>query len=226
MRKLLVVDIETIPNMDAVGFLPEPKADGRLKDQEKIAGDIERKRQEAVDRMGLDPNLARICVVGYAEPVAGGPARSWDSFLKVMSDDSERELLREFWAQAKDCDKLGTFNGAEFDIPFILRRSWLLGVRPTRTFETTCWRCATGEANHIDARLVLSGGDTHAKGTLDLYGKLKLGVGKTDGMDGSQVWDYWQAGRIDEVRAYCRDDCVTALGLIESLYGYYLPVLE
>lgn len=222
MRKLLVVDIETIPNMDVVGFLPEPKADGRLTDAGKIASDIERKKQDAVDRMGLDPNLARICVIGYAESTVEGPARSWDSFLKATSDDAEREVLHEFWAQAQDCDKLGTFNGAEFDIPFILRRSWLLGVRPTRTFETVPWRCATGEANHIDARLVLSGGDARAKGTLDLYGKLKLGCGKTDGMDGSQVWGFWQAGRSDEVRVYCRNDCVMALGLIESLYGYYI----
>jgi len=61
---------------------------------------------------------------------------------------------------------------------------------------------------------------------MDLYGKLKLGRGKTDGMDGSQVWDYWQQGRVDEICEYCRDDCATTLDLLESLYGYYLPEPE
>lgn len=227
MSDILVTDIETIPNMDVVDLMPEPKAHGGLKDPVKIAADIEKKKAEAVDKMGLDPNFGRICVIGYA--VRDGQRRdrpegilTSDHHLAEATDDAEKELLAAFWEKAKSHGRIATFNGAGFDIPFIMRRSWLLGVEPTRTFETVAWKCATGEANHIDVRLVLSGGDTKAKGTMDLYGKLKLGCGKTEDMDGSQVWDYWQAGRIDEIRNYCKDDCSRTLELLESLYGYYL----
>lgn len=45
-----------------------------------------------------------------------------------------------------------------------------------------------------------------AAGTLDDLAKF-LGIeGKTAGMDGSQVFDYWQAGRVNEVAEYCRRD--------------------
>jgi len=221
MSDIFVADIETIPNMDVADMIPNPKPHGGLKDPVKIAADIERKKAEAVDKMGLDPNFARICVIGYARR-ADGEVSTSDHHLEEATDEAEREMLSAFWEKAKMSGRIVTFNGAGFDIPFLMRRSWLLGVKPTRTFETVAWKCATGEANHIDVRLVLSGGDMKAKGSMDLYGKLKLGHGKTDGMDGSQVWDYWQAGRLDEIRDYCKDDCGTTLELLESLYGYYL----
>lgn len=222
MSDILVADIETIPNMDVADLIPEPKANGVLKDPVKIAADIEKKKAEAVDKMGLDPNFGRICVIGYARRIDGEISTS-DHRLEEAADEAEREVLSAFWEKAKMCARIATFNGAGFDIPFIMRRSWLLGVKPTRTFETVAWKCATGEANHIDVRLVLSDGDARAKGTMDLYGKLKLGRGKTEGMDGSQVWEYWQAGRLDEIADYCKDDCGTTLELLESLYGYYIP---
>ncbi len=219
---MIVIDIETIPNVDVEGLIPEPKAHGTLKDPVKIAADIEKKKAEAVGKMGLDPNFGRICVIGYAERIDGEISTS-DHHLEEATDEAERELLAAFWEKAKMLGRLGTFNGAGFDIPFLMRRSWLLGVKPTRTFETVAWKCATGEANHVDVRLVLSAGDPKAKGTMDLYGKLKLGRGKTEGMDGSQVWDYYQAGRLDEIRDYCKDDCATTFELLESLHGYYIP---
>ena len=226
MRSPLVIDIETIPNMDVIDLLPEPKADARLKDLVKIAADIERKKAEAVGKMGLDPNFGRVCAIGYAERPDGGQPATRDDHMSEATDEEEARILAAFWQAVRVCDRIGSFNGAGFDIPFILRRSWLLGVRPTRKFETVPWRCATGESNHVDVRLALSLGDAKAKGTMDLYGKLKLGRGKTDGMDGSQVWDYWREGRVDEIREYCRGDCATTLDLLESLYGYYLPEPE
>ena len=226
MRSPLVIDIETIPNMDVIDLLPEPKADARLKDRVKIAADIEKKKAEAVGKMGLDPNFGRVCVIGYAERPGGEQPATRDDHMSEATDEEEARILTAFWETVRVCDRIGSFNGAGFDIPFILRRSWLLGVRPTRKFETVPWRCATGESNHVDVRLALSLGDAKAKGTMDLYGKLKLGRGKTDGMDGSQVWDYWQEGRVDEICEYCREDCATTFGLLESLYGYYLPEPE
>jgi len=169
--KITVVDIETIPNMDVVDMIPEPKAHGGLKDPVKIAADIERKKSDAVGKMGLNPNFGRVCVIGYAQRVDGEVSTSAHR-LEETTDEAERELLAAFWEKAKMSGRIATFNGVGFDIPFIMRRSWLLGVRPTRMFETVAWKCATGESNHIDIRLVLSGGDMKAKGNMDLYGKL------------------------------------------------------
>jgi len=222
MGSQVVIDIETIPNIDVIDLLPEPQPDSRLKDPIKVAADIEKKKEKATGGMSLDPNFGRVCVIGYADR-RNGEITSRDHWLAEATDAAEQELLSAFWESVREYQKVITFNGAGFDIPFLLRRSWLLDVKPSRVFEVVLWKCATGEANHIDLRLVLSNGNAKAKGTMDLFGKLKLGKGKMDGMDGSQVWPAWQEGRIEEVRAYCREDCVRTLELLESLYGYYLP---
>ncbi len=122
MQDVFVVDIETIPNVDVVDLIPEPKAHGALKDPVKIAADIERKKAEAAGKMGLDPNFGRICVIGYAERVDGEMSTS-DHRLEEATDDAERELLAAFWGMSKTRGRIGTFNGAGFDIPFITRRS-------------------------------------------------------------------------------------------------------
>ena len=92
MSDILVTDIETIPNVDVVDLIPEPKAHGGLKDPVKIAADIEKKKAEAVDKMGLDPNFGRICVIGYAQRIDSEISTS-DHHLKEATDEAERELL-------------------------------------------------------------------------------------------------------------------------------------
>lgn len=225
MPSTLVIDIETIPNTDVADLKPDMKADGRLKDKDKIAASIEKKQGEAVHKMGLNPDLGRICVIGYACRKSPKEIITDDHHIKEATDAQERSVLRAFWKKVESYEKICTFNGAGFDIPFIMRRSWLLGVRPTRKFPVVPWKCATRESDHIDVRLVLSMGNPTAKGKLDFYGQLKLGEGKTDGIDGSQVWPMWQDGRIDEICSYGRDDCALTLRLLESTFGYYIDPL-
>ena len=43
MTKICAFDIETFANLDMVKFLPEVKADTRLKDEEKIQADKNKK---------------------------------------------------------------------------------------------------------------------------------------------------------------------------------------
>lgn len=221
ISEIIVADIETIPNMDAVDFLDEPKPDKRLSDIAKIAADIEKKKAKAVSEMGLNPNFGRIAAICYAERDEDHRMVTSNHHMEEATDEQERAVLIGFWEKMAHA-RLGTFNGVGFDVPFILRRSWLLNVRPTKTFDTSPYKCASGDGNHVDVMAVLAHGDMRKKGGLDLYGRLKLGKGKTEGMDGSQVWPAWQEGRIKDICDYGEDDCVVTKELLESLYGFYL----
>lgn len=44
---------------------------------------------------------------------------------------TEKELLEDFWEGARSYDVFVTFNGRTFDVPFLIHRSLILGVRPT-----------------------------------------------------------------------------------------------
>lgn len=49
----------------------------------------------------------------------------------TCKERTEKELLEEFWDGARSYDTFVTFNGRSFDIPFILHRSVVCGVKPT-----------------------------------------------------------------------------------------------
>jgi DNA polymerase elongation subunit (family B) len=44
----------------------------------------------------------------------------------------EKEMLESFWRIAKQVDQFITFNGRNFDVPFLMMRSAMLGVKVTK----------------------------------------------------------------------------------------------
>src|ERR1019366_8408715 len=62
--RLLILDIETGPAVDADKFIPEFKAPGNLKDPEKIAAAVAEKEKEWRDCLALSPLTGQVLVVG------------------------------------------------------------------------------------------------------------------------------------------------------------------
>ena len=60
---ILAIDIETMPNPDMISKLPEVVADSRLKDEEKIKADIEKKKAEQIEKMALSPLYGKIACI-------------------------------------------------------------------------------------------------------------------------------------------------------------------
>lgn len=56
------VDIETLPDLSMVDFLPDVKPDKRLTDVCKIEKDIELKKQKQISEMALNPILQKLYV--------------------------------------------------------------------------------------------------------------------------------------------------------------------
>lgn len=129
---LLIYDIETIPLPDAELSRMEPvfEAPVNYKDPEKIAAAIAEKRGAWKERAALSPLTGRVAMIG---------ARIEESnrIIRLNSDDcdydrQEAMMLREFWSIATLNIEYGNllvgFNSHGFDIPFLARRSWALGV--------------------------------------------------------------------------------------------------
>lgn len=128
--------------------------------------------------------------------------------VRTFLHRDERELLEAFfgWLDSTvfpiDRPCFVGHNIASFDLRFIWQRAMVLGIRPPVwlprnpkpwddmvVFDTmTQW---AGNGNRI---------------SLDNLCKALGVAGKTEGIDGSLVWDYVKAGRLDEVAAYCRND--------------------
>jgi predicted PolB exonuclease-like 3'-5' exonuclease len=129
----------------------------------------------------------------------------------------EAELLRGFWRSLKPTDTLVGHNALNFDLTFIRQRSWILEVRPSRRIDLR--RFYTRDV--VDTLQIFSNwGVTKYPGLNDLADA--LGVGQKIA-DGCQVGDWWTAGDLGSIAAYCRADVRLSYKVYNRLMFLSLP---
>jgi len=206
----ITFDIETLPSDDS-GIIADIaagiKPPGNLKKAETIeAWERDEKPAavlEAVRKTGLDGTYGRICCIGFAvddEPVE-------------CSFGNEEDVLRNFFRWLNGAARISDYtdrqsaifvghNVLSFDLRFLWQRCVVNGIRPPavipfnakpwdgKVFDTmTAWNPARERSISLD-KLCRALGVPSSKGDLD----------------GSKVAEYWQAGRHQEVAAYCMAD--------------------
>jgi hypothetical protein len=119
---ILYLDIETAGNVEMERFLmQDARPPANYKSPEAIAKWAITEADKRLKRMPLDIDYARIVALGYAV----------DEELPRVHLEDEWRGLNEFWRVAQGCSRICGFNVLGFDIPIILRRSWVLGIKPT-----------------------------------------------------------------------------------------------
>jgi len=139
---MIYVDIETAPNAKMAQFVEPAKvlsiADApRNYTKTKTLVSWVEKAQEKEDAayqdrlasMSLDVDFSRICALAFA--LDDEDVDVW----ATPTPDIERDVLREFWGAVAHSRRVCGFNALGFDLPIIVRRSWVLGVKPTRTID-------------------------------------------------------------------------------------------
>lgn len=129
----------------------------------------------------------------------------------AVGDHTEEHLVREFWRRVEDFDgTLVSFNGRGFDLPVLELAALRHGLALPHYFDDSTresFRSRHG-GRHCDLYDLLGNyGATGLRGGMDLLLKL-IGMPGKVGMDGSQVQDYYEAGRLDEIQRYCRADVI------------------
>jgi predicted PolB exonuclease-like 3'-5' exonuclease len=204
---VLVFDLETVP--DVAGLR-------RLKGHASEVADAEvatlalAEREARTGREFMPHHLQRVIAVGCVFRDDDG--------LRVRSlgglQDDEPRLIGDFFKTIdKYTPQLVSWNGSGFDLPVLHYRSLLHGVCAPRYWESGDddrefrWNnyLSRYHSRHLDLMDVLAGFQGRASAPLDELAKLCGFPGKL-GMDGSQVWSSYQAGKLEEIRAYCETD--------------------
>ena len=205
-RSTLVVDIETVgQDPDSIPPRALEILLGKAEDEDA--------RSAIIDRMGLDPCTGRIICIGV----------HWIEMdrSRAYCQSDERELLSNFWSDLVQVrpTRFVTFNGKSFDFPYINVRSALLGVLAPRDLLLDTRRFATDR--HFDVREALTNYDRYKKGTLEFFCEVFGVDSPKDGIDGSQVGEYFKQGRLEEIANYCLADCKATGELYSKLRPYY-----
>lgn len=196
-KKVIAFDLETIADPTMMAILPEVTAAKNLKDPEKVAADIEKKKVKQIADMGLDPMMNLICCAGWCDK-NGASSIS----LTEATHEAEKQLLMDFWEILKSYDHFITFNGRAFDLRCMLLHGITHGIRPAVNIDKGRYN----HGNHTDLRQVLAGTDMFAKGKLDFFCRKFLGDQKTEGIDGEMVQSYFDMGLHEDIATYCEKD--------------------
>ena len=133
----LALNIETAVNKHRLHLLPEPEvALGNLKDPVKIDEKIAETKRKQLEMLAIDANFARVVAVSFSvRELPDKPVKTWGTVRALApvdgcgpTDEMEYRLISWAWDQIAAWPLLTTFCGATFDVPFLLRRSLLLGV--------------------------------------------------------------------------------------------------
>jgi len=206
MDKVLVFDIETIPDIEGARRLYNLHG---LSDED-VARAVFHKRRQQANTEFLRHHLQRIVAVS-AVLASGEQFRLWSL---GDEDSTEQDLLQRFYAGLERyTPRLVSWNGNGFDLPVMHYRSLLYPVNAEKywdngaidpSFRANNYRSRFHD-RHIDLMDVLSGYQPRAAITLDEIATLCGFPGKTD-MDGAQVWQTWLAGDMASIRHYCETD--------------------
>jgi DNA polymerase III epsilon subunit-like protein len=131
----IVLDIETL------GFPIESFDETQQKYLLKFA-ETDSDRIETIQKLSLYPTTAQIIAIGMLNPETnhGKILFQSDEPLDYYSDNefihfksgTEKEIIEQFWLDIGHYDQFVTFNGRAFDCPFLMLRSAILQVLPTR----------------------------------------------------------------------------------------------
>lgn len=225
----LVFDIET------VGFdfasLADSQKEYLLRYAEKEPDEKLRAKKidEAIRYLSLYPFTAKVIAIGLYHTEMEKALVLYESEKNeknVVSDDehvvykalSEEEMLKTFWEYAAKVEKFISFNGRNFDIPFLMLRSAVLKIKPTVNFLGSRF----DTSKHIDLLEQFTFYGLIKKFNLDFYcHAFGIESPKSKGVSGMEVKQLYEAGKIKEIAVYCGED-IRATYELYKIWDEYL----
>jgi len=217
--RALVFDIETVP-VGPRSALPAgvTKALDRFSGGDEGAADL---------ACSLSPLLGKVVSLAFADGEAEAdeaavtvlavppPGRSQDpkDYPPWLRPVDEPALLRAFWVLASQAAVVVSYNGRNFDVPFLVNRSLLHGVPARVDLLGNPYNLRP----HLDLYRLLQPGRALGPAGLDVL-CWALGLESPKGtLDGSQVAPTYARGDIEAIAAYNRGDVKATVGVYQRV---------
>lgn len=227
--KKIYFDIETIPadlqnesTRTALEYLYERKIIKKMKeknyDRDAALQDLG-SFEKFVEGTGFDGSFGRVLCIAYAI--------NQDAPRVICHPENEKKTLEDFWFIAKQIDLFVGHNIMDFDLRFLLQRSIILGVQPTwnrfqelgkKPWEMGKYLSFARYSNLpiFDTMYEWSNWGSGKVGLEHLALALGIPTPK-EGIDGSEVWNFYQAGKVQEICDYCIRDVETTRAVYERM---------
>lgn len=219
--KKLVIDIETVG-------LPWEEHDPYVREY-LIKGQTEDGAEETKRAGGLSPFRGKIVAIGVIRIDDGRSCALFEvpgqmdvrvekAGSRTYVSGTEKQILEKFWDWFDTDSRFISFNGRQFDGPFLMIRSAVNGVTPKRDLVGYRYQmhpnCDLREALNFHGTV----NSRQFKFNLDLACKaFGVATSKGEGLDGRSVETWYRAGRHREIADYCLDDVRATWELYEKI---------
>lgn len=233
--RTLIIDIETVGvDFDSLDKPTQESLTRWIEKESESDEEYEVALKELKAGLGFSPLTGEIVAIGVldyhrAEGVVyfqapGAKAKEFKEGAITYKPLDEKQMLESFWKGAKDYQHFVTFNGRQFDAPFMMLRSAINGVRPTKDLTRARYLYQQSpDAVHIDLLDQLSFyGAVRKKGTLHLYTRAFGIKSPKEGMSGDEVGAAFKSGKYEEIARYNAGD----LFATRELYTKWLDYLR
>jgi len=203
----IFLDIETIPAEESN---KKAALDLILKKKQRYGKEVDlgKENMEQLYRdTAISGDFGRIFCIGYALE---------DGQVQIISGE-EKKILEEWWKVAAKGDCFIGHNIMEFDLRFIYKRSIVNRIKPSAKHLNLYFARYRNFPIFDTMREWEKWSNSYI--TLDALAKaLQLPSSKDGGIKGSQVFDFFLAGKYKEIYEYCKRD----VELVRQVYNRML----
>jgi hypothetical protein len=197
------IETEALPGEELKHDLPPFEAPKTYKDPKKIAAYVEQKRVDYVEKAALSPLTGRVLAIGIASAKDG----------QGVFEGAEDYLLGEFWKYFRHNNEAQWVghNTHSFDWPFLIKRSWKLGVPVPSGIKDGRWY----RPNLRDTMELFTGGSYGERISLDRLGRY-FGVGSKNGQSGAHFAETYHNDKPAAI-AYLYNDLALTQAVFERM---------
>lgn len=233
----LILDIETVgEKFDDMDETTQAAVTGWVERETGDKQEQTRLLKQAKEGLGFSPLTGQIVALGvldyekdkgtvYYEASGEKPKESTEKNF-ILKPTTEVEMLQNFWRGAAKYDTFVTFNGRSFDIPFLMVRSAINGLQPTKNLMSNRYlNSQWDDAKHIDLYDQLSFyGAVRRPGSLHMWTRaFGIKSPKEDGVDGYQVAQLFADKKYLDIARYNSRDLTATAHLYQRWQTYLKP---
>ncbi len=195
----------------------------------------EEEEEETKGRLGFYPLTGEVVAIGILNPDTNKGAiylRIQNSKFKIQNSleegitietGDEKQIIEKFWETIKPYNYFITFNGRSFDAPFLMIRSAILGVKPSKNLLSNRYlNLQKYDAIHVDLLDQLTFyGAVRKKFNLHFWTKaFGIKSPKEEGITGDDIGRLYKEGKLLEIAKYNLGDLKATKELYEKWNQY------
>lgn len=226
----LVFDIETIgENFDALDQTTQEVLTRWIKRESDTKEEYEKALEDLKNGLGFSPLTGEIVAIGvydtekdkgavYFQAPDGNVDNSEMGNIKYRVL-GEKEILEQFWNLAEKYNEFVSFNGRMFDVPFLMIRSSINEVRPSKNLLANRYLSSQPKnAMHIDLLDQFTFyGAVRKKGNLHLWSRaFGIKSPKASGITGDDVGKLFKEKKFFEIAKYNAGDLIATKELYKN----------